>query len=225
MIAQHVVLRLLKPCIVLEDHVRYGRLLIALLIAAAPVFVGAQRSVNIKGERAGNVGGRGFALPRSSDLEDHSPVGVVLDKKKKLALSDSQVTALKEIARQLHTMNADFYRMWDSVRVAMRSAGGGAFGAAGGGRGTAEMTGVSPVAQERLATARTTTMGLMRAMRAGDEWSREETLKVLTAVQKAKAEEFWKEDAEDFGGKLPGGGMPAGGMPGSGRPGGGRPPR
>lgn len=208
----------------LEDHVRYGRLLIALLIAAAPAFAGAQRSVNIRGERAGNVGGRGFALPKASDLEDHSPVGVVLEKKKKLALSDSQVTALKEIAKQLHEKNADFYRMWDSVRVAMRSAAGGAFGAAGGGRGTAEITGMSPVDQERLATARTTTAGLMRAMRAGDEWSREETLKVLTAEQKTKAEELWKEDAEDFAGKLPGGGMPGGGMPGGGRPGGGRPP-
>jgi len=202
--------------------VRYGRLMIALLIAAAPVIAGAQRSVNIRGERAGNVGGRGFALPRSSDLEDHSPVGVVLDKKKKLALSDSQVTALKEIARQLHEKNADFYRMWDSVRVAMRSAGGGAFGAAGGGRGTAEITGMSPVDQERLATARTTSMGLMRAMRDGDEWSRGETLKVLTAEQKPKAEEFWKDDAEEFGEKLPGGGRPRG-MPG-GMPGGGRPP-
>lgn len=197
---------------------RYGRLLIAFLIAAAPVIAGAQRGVNIKGERAGNVGGRGFALPRSSDLEDHSPVGVVLDRKKKLALSDSQVTALKEIAKQLHEKNADFYRMWDSVRVAMRSAGGGAFGAAGGGRGTAEITGMSPVDQERLATARTTSMGLMRAMREGDEWSRQETLKVLTAEQKTKAEEFWKDDAEDFGSKLPGGGMPGGRVPGGGRP-------
>jgi hypothetical protein len=193
--------------------------LIALLIVTAPAVAGAQRGgANIRGERAGNVGGRGFALPRSSDLEDHSPVGVVLDRKKKLALSDSQVTALKEIAKQLHDKNADFYRMWDSVRVAMRSAGGGAFGAAGGGRGTAEITGMSPVDQERLATARTTSMGLMRAMREGDEWSRQETLKVLTAEQKTKAEEFWKEDAEDFGGKLPGGGMPGGGMPRGGRP-------
>ena len=192
---------------------RYGRSLIALLIAAAPAFAGAQRGVNIKGERAGNVGGRGFALPRSSDLEDHSPVGVALDRKKKLALSDSQVTALKEIAKQLHTKNADFYRMWDSVRVAMRSAGGGAFGAAGGGRGTAAITGMSPVDQERLATARTTSMGLMRAMRDGDEWSRQETLKLLTAEQKTKAEAFWKDDAEDFGAKLPGGGMPGGGRP------------
>jgi hypothetical protein len=198
-------------------------MLIAFLIAAAPVIAGAQRSVNIKGERAGNVGGRGFALPRSSDLEDHSPVGVVLEKKKKLALSDSQVTALKEIAKQLHDKNADFYRMWDSVRVAMRSAGGGAFGATGGGRGTAEITGMSPVDQERLATARTTSMGLMRAMRDGDEWSRQETLKLLSAEQKAKAEKFWKDDADDFGAKLPGGGMPAGSRPG-GMPGGGRPP-
>lgn len=193
---------------------RYGRVLIALLIATAPSFVVAQRAgANIRGERAGNVGGRGFALPKSSDLEDHSPVGVVLDQKKKLALSDSQVTALKEIAKQLHEKNADFYRMWDSVRVAMRSAGGGAFGAAGGGRGTAEITGTSPVDQERLATARTTSMGLMRAMREGDEWSRQETLKVLTAEQKAKAEDFWKDDAEDFGAKLPGGGMPGRGRP------------
>lgn len=86
----------------------YGRVLIALLIATAPGVARAQRgAVNIRGDRAGNVGGRGFALPRSSDLEDHSPVGVALAKKKKLALSDSQVTALKAIAQQLHDQDAE----------------------------------------------------------------------------------------------------------------------
>lgn len=51
-------------------------------------------------------------------------VDVMLDETK-LAPSDSQVMALKEIAKQRHEKKADFYRFRNFVRVAMRSAGGG----------------------------------------------------------------------------------------------------
>lgn len=199
-----------------EELVRARFSLIAFALAAVPALATAQRGANVRGERAGDVGGRGFQFPRSSDLEDHSPVGVVLDKKKKLALTDSQVTALKAIAKQLHDKNAEFYRSWDSVRVAMRAASGGAFGGGGGGRGTEAMTGTSPADMEQLATARTHMMGLGRALREGDEWSRQETLKVLTAEQKTKAEEYWKDDAEDFvGGLGPRRGPPGEGLSGA----------
>lgn len=198
----------------------FVRSLLVLSIVAGPVVAAAQRPPNIRGSRVTDVGGRGFALPRSSDLEDHSPVGVVLDKKKKLALTDSQLTALKTIAKGLHDKNADFYRMWDSVRVAMRSASGGAFG----GSAAPGVGGLSPADQERAATARTHVMGLMRTISEMNQWSRQETLKVLTPEQQTKAEEFWKQDAEDFRSSLPGGGMPGGRMPGGRMPGGGRPP-
>jgi len=178
----------------------------ALGLVAVPAF--AQRGANVRGERAGNVGGRGFALPRASDMEDHSPVGVVLDKKKKLALTDSQLTALKSIEKALHERNAEFYRQWDSVRVVMRAASGGAFGGGGGGRGSDAVTGGSEVDQPEQATARTRATALRRAIRLGDEWAYQEVLKVLTTEQKAKAETFWSEDAEDFQAKLPGRPMP-----------------
>jgi hypothetical protein len=104
------------------------------------------------------------------------------------------------------------------VRVTLRAVSGGAFGGGGGGRGTAEITGTSAVDRKAMGTARTHLMGLTRAISANDDWSRLETLKILTPEQKARAEAFWKEDAEDFGSSLPGGGMPGGGMPGGGRP-------
>lgn len=197
---------------------RFRLSLIALSLAALPAAVAAQRGANVRGERAGDVGGRGFSVPKAVDLEDHTPVGIVLDKKKKLSLSDSQVTALKAIAKQLHEKNADFLRQWDSVRVSMRSASGGAFGGGGGGRGAEEVGGLSPVDREQLATARTRLMALGNALREGNEWAHQETLKLLTDDQKAKAIAYWKEDAEEFGATLPGGGMRGG------RPGGGRPP-
>jgi len=195
-------------------------------LASLPALAAAQRGVNVRGERAGDVGGRGFSMPRASELEDHSPVGVVLDRRKKLALSDSQLTALKAIANGLREKNADFYRMWDSVRVSMRSASGAAFGgasAAGGGGGGgsrggrggdagggAAPSGMTAADQERLATARTHSAAILRAIREGDEWSRLESLKVLTAEQKTKVEDFWKADDEDFRGGMPGGGRPPG---------------
>jgi len=216
--------------------VRFRLSWIAITLATLPAMAPAQR-VNVRGERAGNVGGRGFVMPKASDLENHSPVGVVLDSKKKLSLSDSQLTALQGIARELHNKNADFYRMWDSVRVSLRSASGGAFGsgasgdgsaASGGGRssrggdagagGGTSGGGMTDADQERLATARTRMTAVMRAIREGDEWSRLETLKVLTGEQQTKAGEFWQADAEDFQTGMPRGGMPGGGPPDRGRP-------
>jgi hypothetical protein len=164
-------------------------------------------------------------MPRASELEDHSSVGVVLDKKKKLSLTDSQVTALKDIAKALHERNADFYRMWDSVRISMRVASGGAFGGntmggagsargvdASGARGGDASGGASSADMERMATARNRMQAIMRPLREGDEWAKLETLKVLNDEQKEKAQQFWKDDAEDFRGGMMGG------------PGGGRPP-
>jgi hypothetical protein len=180
----------------------------AMMAAAMPAVAQRGGGANVRGERAGDVGGRGFALPRAADMEDHSPVGVVLDKKKKLALTDSQLAAVKSIEKALHERNAEFYRQWDSVRVVMRAASGGAFGGGGGGRGSEAVTGTSPVDQPEQATARTRATALRRAIRLGDEWAYREVLKVLTPEQKAKAEGFWADDAEDFQAKLPGRPMP-----------------
>ncbi|MBW7932333.1 MAG: hypothetical protein H3C62_01720 [Gemmatimonadaceae bacterium] len=181
-----------------------SRALLILVLAALPAVASAQRGANVRGERAGDIGGRGFQLPRVSDLEDHSPVGILLDKKKKLSLSDSQVTALKGVAKALQQRNAEFYRGWDSVRVVLRSASGGAFGG-GGGRGAAPMGGASAVDREAMGTARTHLAGLMRAIRENNAWSRQESRTLLNAEQQAKADEFWKEDDEEFWAALPAG--------------------
>lgn len=50
---------------------------------------------------------------------------VVLLDEQKLASSDSQVAVRKEIAKRLHEKNADFYRVPNFVRMAMRAPGGG----------------------------------------------------------------------------------------------------
>jgi hypothetical protein len=64
---------------------------------------------------------------------------------------------------------------------------------------------------EQMAAARVKLQALSIALRDGDAWSRQETLKILTDEQKAKAEEFWKESAEANGmGRGPGGGRPPG---------------
>ena len=201
---------------------RLGRSLMAFSIAAFPALAAAQRGVDVRGERAGNVGGRGFSMPRASDLEDHSPVGVALDRRKKLALADSQVTALKGIAKTLHEKNADFYRMWDSVRVAMRALstdefanvppGGGrsrSGGRSGGSAGGDASGGAAPsLAADNAPTARSRMQLIMQALRESDDWSRQQTLQVLSPEQQAKLEQFWKEDADEFRKSMPGGQPP-----------------
>ncbi len=179
--------------------------LMVLAFAAIPSVAAAQRG----------GAGRGAQIPHASELEDHSPVGVVLDKRKKLSLSDSQLTALKGIAKALHEKDADAYKMWDSLRLAMNSAGGSQL-ATGAPRGRSARTGPisgrsgggssdagvalsgGGASDAKMVEARSMMQALVGPLQDNDEWSRQEVLRLLTDEQKAKAEQLWKDDADDF---------------------------
>jgi hypothetical protein len=140
-------------------------------------------------------------MPSAKDMEKGSPAAILLDKKKKLQLSDSQVTALQLLRRASADSNAVTFAMWDSVRTDMLIAGKSPF--------------IDPVeAQARQFRFRT----VLQALGQRNEWTKNQALPVLTDDQKPKAKEYWDdEDKENQKWMAPQRG-------GGGRPGGRRPP-
>jgi hypothetical protein len=75
------------------------------------------------GRRGGMDGGRGGMMERSApkfpvakDIEKLNPASLLLDKKKKVALSDSQVTAMKALELKIFERNGALLAKYDSVR-------------------------------------------------------------------------------------------------------------
>lgn len=141
-------------------------------------------------------------MPSAKDLEKESAAAILLDKKKKLQLSDSQVTELEVLRRASADSGAAFSAAWDSVRTDMLIAGKSSF--------------VDPdSAQARQRRFRT----VLQALRMRTEAARGHALLVLTDDQKPKAKEFWdeadKQNEKWMGARRGGGG---GGPPGGRRP-------
>lgn len=80
------------------------------------------------GGRRGNRGGdRATAsaeinFPSASDLQKFNPAALVIDKRKKLSLADSQVTALTTIRAKIYERNGSLMARYDSAQKAYRPA-------------------------------------------------------------------------------------------------------
>jgi hypothetical protein len=91
------------------------------LLAAAPALLLAQRG---GGGRGG--GGRGedkYAptndlpkYPAAAELQKYNPVVYLIDGRKKLSLTDSQVAVLRPLQAKIYERNADFLATYDSVQ-------------------------------------------------------------------------------------------------------------
>ena len=141
-------------------------------------------------------------MPSAKDMEKRSPAAVLLDKKKKLQLTEGQVTGLEALRKTSADSTAAVYATWDSVRTDMLIAGKSQL--------------VDPdSAQARQRRLRAVIQALGRRNAA----VREQALTLLADEQKPKATEYWddadKENAKWMGGRGGGGG---------GRPEGRRPP-
>ncbi|MEK6612390.1 MAG: hypothetical protein AABZ29_06385 [Gemmatimonadota bacterium] len=139
-------------------------------------------------------------MPRAKDMEKGSPAAILLDKKKKLQLSDSQVTVLQMLRRASADSSAATYATWDSVRTDVLIAG----------KSTLVDPDSAQVRQRRL-------MAVVQALRARNAWARNQALQVLTEDQKPKAKEYWddedKENQKWMRSRGGGGGRPAGQRP------------
>ncbi len=71
----------------------------------------------------GERGARGAEppkFPEAKDLQNFNPASLLIDKKKKLSLADSQVAALKALESKIYERNAALLVRYDSLRSAYR---------------------------------------------------------------------------------------------------------
>jgi hypothetical protein len=118
-------------------------------------------------------------MPAAKEMEKGTPAAVLLDKKKKLALTDSQVAILSTLRKTTADSNARQYVAWDSVRAELLTAG--------------KSPTVDPTAMQHW---RRSIQSMYEALRTRNEWVRGEATKILTDDQRSKAKEYW-DDQDD----------------------------
>ncbi len=114
------------------------RTISAICLALAMLAAGdasAQRGSSGRGGIGGMLGGRGgidgtggrrggggvnreapIKLPAASELQRFNPAALLIDKRRKVTLADSQVTALIEIRNMINERNAPLLARYDSIR-------------------------------------------------------------------------------------------------------------
>jgi len=164
-------------------------LIIATLLALAsaqPTIASAQRTRTQSDRRTelfDQDSSRQNAAPavRARDVEDQSPIKLLIDKRKDLKLTDAQLAQLKETEGKLKNKNAPLLNAIDSLARDLRSATNGS----------------SDDARERARSAR---MGLMSAMgqvRVNYDESAKEALATFDADQQGKAGELLDKQRQD----------------------------
>jgi hypothetical protein len=179
-----------------------------------------------------SAGGTGEPAPRAArpqrpptmgQLEDLNPASVLVDKRKRITLADSQVTQLKAIEKKIRDRNAPILAEYDSVRKEMRFPTslpqGGEMGASMGtgarnnrnrASGSSSSTGGGGSSPDQTPEAQAKLRSQMQVLgqigvklqerRAADV---AEALAVLTPDQLEKAREFITEQDEEFDRILP----------------------
>lgn len=99
-----------------------------LLLALVPATVAAQRGGRGGGRMGGasqdqsSRGSGGVELKLSNgDVEDMSPIKLLIDKRKDLKLSDAQVKQFKDLESEMKTRNENLFHQLDSLRKDMSS--------------------------------------------------------------------------------------------------------
>jgi hypothetical protein len=190
---------------------RFRTFVVLVLAAAFPAVGEAQRSKAASKPETEAGGGSvpEMRAPSMRDVEELNPAWLMVDKKKKLALSDSQVAQFKTLELKIRERNKDLLVQYDSIRRNFHPPSG---------RNTKKMTNeeiqvVQPTDRE-LETARTQLRVLNYLIRQFADRRKQdvdETLALFTDEgQKKKAMEFLKDQDEGLARMLPRGGPPGG---------------
>lgn len=199
-----------------------SRLSVATLLLVAPLTLSAQRgssaSTGGTGGRATGPGPRGEApttppLPNVRAVTDGmNPAGHLVEKKRKLKLDDSTVTALEALSTTINERYAPRLARYDSLRTQVNMARNRV------NSGMAPSIEEQQVARER-AIVLIRTMAELRAQRTKDV---DEALALLPEDKRAEGRTLLDEQAEDmvrsFRRSGPEGAAAAGGPPGGRRP-------
>lgn len=127
-----------------------------------------------------NGGSKGPTL-RVRDLEDMSPVKLIIDKRKDLKLTDAQLTSLKDAENKLKEKNAPLFSAVDSLMRDMRSGGAGP----------------SDADRAKVSNARAGLMNTIGDVKTNYEAAAKDAIATLDPEQQAKANEMLAKQRED----------------------------
>ena len=111
-----------------------ARIVVLAVAGLVPVFASAQGGMGGMGgmggdRRGGRGGGRGgqmpernaeVKLPAAKELEKFNPAALLIDKRKKLKLTDEQVTPIKSVESKIYERNGALLAQYDSVRQTIK---------------------------------------------------------------------------------------------------------
>jgi hypothetical protein len=164
------------------------RLVIASALLIAPSVVLAQRGGRTQADKRTDLMDK-TEIPkgvdiRVRDLEDQSPLHLLIDKRKDLKLTDAQVSQLKDAEDKLKDKNAPLYKTADSLIRATR------------------LTSTSSDADKsRAQSSRGSLMELVKTLGESYDGARKDAVALLDADQQPKANEMLdkqKQETEKF---------------------------
>jgi hypothetical protein len=118
---------------------------------------------------------------RVRDIEDQSPLKLLIDKKKDLKLSDAQLSQLKDSETKLKDVNAPLYKAVDSLLRDMKN-------------GTAQP---SEQSRAKVRDARSGLMDVLSQLNGNYDAPVKDALAQFDAEQQTKAKEFLAKQRED----------------------------
>lgn len=158
---------------------------LAMVLVALPAVASAQRGGRgMGGSKEADWNAVTAGVPKGpsisgKDLTEASPLQALLDKKKQLKLTDTQIAAIKEADGKLQTMNQERYLLVDSLKKQMRPS-------------------VAPTAEDeaRLVVARESMQGVVRDIRTSHDVEAKAIVTTLDADQQKIAAEVLDKHAE-----------------------------
>jgi hypothetical protein len=159
---------------------------------ALPAIATAQRSRTASDRRTelfdkDSASSRQAPMVRSRDLEDMSPIKLMIDKRKDLKLTDAQLGQLKDNESKLKDKNAPLLKAVDSLVRDLRWTGGS--------------RAPSDEERARMRDARVGLISSVGEIRANYDASAKDVLATFDAEQQAKANDLLakqKQDAEKY---------------------------
>jgi hypothetical protein len=118
---------------------------------------------------------------RVRDVEDQSPIKLLIDKRKDLKLSDAQVSQLKDTETKLKDVNAPLFKAVDSLIRDMRNGSGSS----------------SDQARAKVRDARSGLMDVLNQLKGNYETPLKDALAQFDAEQQAKANELLEKQRQD----------------------------
>jgi hypothetical protein len=132
-----------------------------------------------------SVESRGGIKLSNKDVENISPIKLLIDKKKDLKLSDEQVNKLKELEGKLKETNEPSFRALDSLRHAVQLRTGD----------------TTDIGRDRMTSARQAVGAVVSTIRGNYESSVKDAMPILDETQRKTATELLgkqNQEAEDM---------------------------